>query len=232
MNRLLVVCISALMSASSSGGETGCINSVRFLTTFRRPTSVEQPFIAKGIVRDNIILSTSDRLLIYETGTTTTTFPYSETPDAEFKIVSGQKELLKVSLAKLEALKSFGTGLRPTKIAMLCGSGSRKMVVIASGSGTTGDAQFFLVFVGLLGHYRFFTLPVSEQGKLEVSKKENNTFKLWSAVKSENIGNASPKHYEISVFRLDDAGFHLISRSKSELKYRPETFVNDPIVLR
>lgn len=178
-----------------------------------------------AIVRANIALSADDKLLVYETG--------KDEPKAEFKIVSGEKELLSVALTKLPELKQdpvLAEGLRPTWFARLCQANGNNMVVVASGSGATGEGQFFLVFVGANGHYRSFQLPIAIKGRVELFAKQTDTFKLWSIVDSERMGVALP-HYEISVYKLDDAGFHRLEIRKTKRGYDPEEFINHPIVV-
>jgi hypothetical protein len=101
------------------------------------------------------------------------------------------------------------------------------MMMLASGSGATG----FLVFIGGYGQYRSFHLPVAQKGRLEVSAKEPDTFRLWNVVDSKNRGTARP-HYEVSVYKLGEDGFHLISTSKTKQGYDPGEFVDHPIVLK
>jgi len=226
-------CVVLATSGTALSDDSGCIATVRNLDTFRLPSSDERPFVpTHAVVRENVQLSPRDELLIYETGTTTVTPPYSGEPKAEFKIVSEGKEALAVTLARLQVVKPFGDALRPTALAKLCPADGRNVVVIASGSGATGDGQFFVALIGQGGSYRYFCLPVSEQGKLELSRVEPTEYELWTVVDSERLGNASPKHYEVSSFRLEADGFHLVSKSRPRKMYKPETFVNAPIVLR
>lgn len=200
---------------------------LHYMSAFRRPTAAERSVIPKqAVVRADIALSAEEKLLIYETGT--------DEPRAEFKIVSGEKALLFVALTKLPELKQdpvFAEGLRPTWFARLCRADGQNMVVVASGSGATGEGQFFLVFVGANGQYRSFQLPVAIKGRVELSAKEPDTFRLWSIVDSERMGVALP-HYEINVYKLDGGGFHRIESSKTKRGYDPGEFVNHPIVAR
>ena len=204
------------------------------MSAFRHPTAAESAVLPKRtVVRADIALSSGDRLLIYETGITTITFPHEGEPKAEFKIVSGKKELLFVALKELPELKSnpvFAEGLRPTWFARLCREDGRSMIVVASGSGATGEGQFFLVFVGRGGHYRSFELPVAIKGRVELSLKDPDMFRLWSIVDSERIGTVL-SHYEIKVYKLDDSGFHHLATSKTRHRYDPGAFVNHPILL-
>lgn len=233
---LSIFCLAFWFGQFAAGQEMGCTPTVRYLQTFRWPVPAERSLLPKQVVmRGNIALSGDDRLLIYETGTTTVTFPYSGEPKAEFKVVSGKKEVLRVALTEIPELRSdhvFAEGLRPTFVAELCRINGEKIVLASSGSGATGEGQFFIAFVKTNTGYRYFDLPVAKQGKLEVSTKEPGSFKLWSAVDSERIGSASPKHYETGVYKLDDDGFHLVSTSRTTRKYAPDDFVNRPIRLK
>jgi TonB family protein len=234
MRKLLIACL-LLGALPAFGNDAGCSPSVRYLSTFRWANSSERSILPKrAVVRGEIVLSPNEKLFIYETGTTTITFPHSGEPKAEFKVVSGGKELLQVALANLPELKPdpvFAEGLRPTFAARLCPADGQNMVVVASGSGATGEGQFFLVFVGGNGQYHSFHLPVAKKGRVEVSAKEPDTFRLWSVVDSEDLGTARP-HYEVSVHKLGEDGFHLVSTSKTKQGYDPGEFVNNPIVLK
>ena len=229
MRKLLMFNLFILLSRPVFGQVPDCHQSVRFLSTFRWANVSERRFVRKGaVIRGNIGLSQGARLLIYETGTTTITFPYSGEPKARFKIVSGEKELLSVSMAQMPELRGFSDGMRPTFIARLCPNSGGDLVVVGSGSGATGEAQFFLVFAGSHGEYRYFALPLSDEGKLELSTKEPGTVMLWSALASEQINGA--KRYDISTYKLDETGFHFVSRHKTRRKYGP--FLDHNIVFQ
>jgi len=235
MKKLLIVCWLFVGCLPAFGNDVGCSPSIRNLSMFRWANSSERLILPKrAVVRGDIVLSPNEKLLIYETGTTTITFPYSGVPKAEFKIVSGEKELLQIALTKVPELKRdliFAEGLRPTFIARLCPADGQNTVVVASGAGSTGEAQFFLVFVGGHGQYHSFYLPVAKKGRLEVSTNEPDKFRLWSVLDSEDLAVAHP-HYEVSIYKLDGDGFHLVSRSKTKHGYDPVEFVNNPIALR
>jgi ankyrin repeat protein len=234
MIKLLIACWFVVGWLPAFGNDEGCSPSVRYLSTFRWANSSERTILPKrAVVRGDIVLSPDEKLFIYETGTTTITFPHSGQPKAEFKIVSGRKELLQVALTKLPELKPdpvFAGGLRPTFAARLCPADGQNMVVVASGSGATGEGQFFLVFVGGNGQYHSFHLPIAKKGRVEVSAKRPDTFRLWSVVDSEDLGTAP--HYEVSVYKLGKDGFHLVSTTKTKQGYGPGEFVNNPIVLK
>jgi hypothetical protein len=234
-NFLLLIACGFLGWLPAFGNDAGCSPSVRYLSTFRSPSRSERTILPKrAVVRGDIALSASEKLLIYETGTTTTTFPYSGHPRAEFKIVSGGKELLQVSLTNVPEFKSdpiFAEGLRPTFVARVCPADGQNMLVVASGSGATGEGQFFLFFAGANAQYHSFHLPVAKKGRLEISAKEPDTFRLWSVADSEDLGTSRP-HYEVSTYKLEGDGFHLISTSTTRRGYNPGQFVNNPIVLK
>jgi hypothetical protein len=218
---LLFLCLPAFAQNS------GCAPTLHYMSAFRKPTATERPLLPKhAVVRADIALSAGEKLLIYETGKTV--------PKAEFKIVSGENELLFVALTKLPGLKQdpvLAEGLRPTWFARLCQADGKNMVVVASGSGATGEGQFFLVFVGANGHYRNFQLPIAIKGRVELSAKQPDTFKLWTIIDSERMGIARP-HYKVSVYKLDDTGFHQLQTRKTKGGYDPGEFVNHPIVLK
>lgn len=217
------------------GDDIRCVPTVHYLRAFRWATASERTMLPKRVVvRGNLALSSEDRLLVYETGTTTITFPYEGKPRAEFKIISGGKEILSVALTKLPELKAdpgLAEGLRPTFVARLCPANHKNMVVVASGSGATGEGQFFLVFAETDGQYQSFSLPVAKKGRLEVSAKEPDWFKLWTVADSEDLGTPRPP-YKVSIYKLDHDGFHLVSSTKTKRGYDPAEFVNQPIVLR
>ena len=230
----LLICV-LLLALPACADELACVPSVHYLSTFRWRTASERSKLPKGaVVRGNMEFSSGDRLFIYETGTTTLTFPHSGEPKAEFRIISGDQEVLRVAFTKLPELKAnsvFAEGLRPTFAARLCPANGGNMVVVASGSGATGESQFFIVFVGSHGQYRSFRLPVAEKGRLEISAREPDTFRLWSVADTEDLGAARPR-YEVSVYLLGDDGFHFVSRSKTKRGYDPGEFVNYPVVLK
>jgi TonB family protein len=226
MRKVLFCQLLIFLCVPTFGQNVGCTPTLHYMGVFRKPTATEHSHIPKNaVVRADIALSAEEKLLIYETG--------KEEPKAEFKIVSGEKELLSVALTKLPELKQdpiLAAGLRPTWFAQLCQADGQKMVVVASGSGATGEGQFFLVFVGAVGQYRSFQLPIAIKGRVELSAKQPDTFKLWSIVDSERMGVALP-HYKISIYKLDDTGFHRLETNKTKRGYDPGEFVNHPIVL-
>lgn len=226
MRKLLFCHLLIFLCLPAFGQTADCTPTLHYMSAFRQPTTTERPLVPKhAVVRANIALSVNDKLLIYETG--------KNEPKAEFKIVSGVNELLFLALTKLPELKQdpvLAEGLRPTWFAQLCQADGKNIVVVASGSGATGEGQFFLAFVGANGHYRSFQLPLAIKGRVELSSKQPDTFKLWTIVDAERMGVALP-HYEVSIYKLDDAGFHRLEIHKTKRGYDPGEFVDHPIVI-
>lgn len=235
ISRLLPYCLLLLLVQTAVAQKDSCKSSVRFLSTFRWTTASERAIINKNVVmRANIPLSSSERLLIDEAGTTTIRFPYSGEPKAELTVVSGTTVLLHVTVPGLpgfEQDKVFADNLRPISVAQLCGEDAETIVVVAFGSGATGESQFFLTIVGRKGQYRYFSLPVASRGRLKLSIKEPRRFELWSAIDSPNSSNGGRLRYSIESYELSDSGFQSISTSKTAHTYSADDISNQPIVL-
>jgi len=226
MTKLLFCQLLILLSLRASGQTDVCKPTLHYMAASRQSSAAERFLLSKhAIVRASIAFSETEKLLVYETG--------KDEPKAEFKIVSGEKQLLLVALSKMPGLARdpiFAGGLRPTWFARLCQASGKSMIVVASGSGATGEGQVFLVFLEAHGRYRHFQLPIAIKGRVELSAIEPQTFKLWTIVDSEAIGVALP-HYEISTYKLDESGFHRLHTNRTKRGYDPEQFVNHPIVL-